>query len=186
MKESLLQQHIVSIARALGGEQRRQAVAAGVPAVQWQILAYLHVANRYSDTPQAIADYLCLTKGTVSQSLQRLVAAKLIVRSGDAEDRRIGHYALSAAGRRLVGRHQGDGGWTAALERLPAAEHDAAACILSSLLKNWQESRNGRTFGVCRTCRHFGREADACRCALTGEPLSEEDAKLICREHLVR
>ncbi|MCP5235370.1 MAG: MarR family transcriptional regulator [Zoogloeaceae bacterium] len=65
---------LVAISRALQCEQRQQAVAAGLPAVQWNILHCLSMANRYSNTPQALTEYLELTKGTVSQSLKRLEA----------------------------------------------------------------------------------------------------------------
>ncbi|MFO5991657.1 MarR family transcriptional regulator, partial [Pseudomonas aeruginosa] len=38
-------------------------------------------------------------------------------------------------------------------------------------------------FGLCRSCRFHQRRAGSPFCGLTGEPLSDADAELICREH---
>ena len=89
-----LHELLACLSRVLQGEQRQQAVAAGLPAVQWTILHYLRQANRYSNTPQALGEYLGLTKGTVSQSLKRLEARGWVKRVADARDGRV-----SAAGR---------------------------------------------------------------------------------------
>src|ERR1700674_5335522 len=48
--------------RKSGGDEALQPV-------HLQALIYLSKANRYSNTPQALAEYLGLTKGTVSQTL---------------------------------------------------------------------------------------------------------------------
>jgi DNA-binding MarR family transcriptional regulator len=47
----------------------RRAPTETLQPVHLQALIYLTKANRYSNTPQALADYLGLTKGTVSQTL---------------------------------------------------------------------------------------------------------------------
>lgn len=65
---------LICLSRALQNEQRQAAVDAGLLPVQWAILGYVRDANRYSNTPQALAEYLALTKGTVSQSLKLLEA----------------------------------------------------------------------------------------------------------------
>ena len=68
--------------RGVGGQNALQPV-------HLQALIYLAAANRYSNTPQALTDYLGLTKGTVSQSLLLLHARGLIERQVDSVDKRM-------------------------------------------------------------------------------------------------
>ena len=173
---------LLSLARAIQSEQRRAAIAAGLLPVQWSILAYLREANRYSNTPQALAEYLALTKGTVSQSLKLLEERGWVVRAHDTGDRRVLRLALTEAGRQRLGG-VADAGWRGAVEALPAGEREAAEAALAHLLAGWQQARGGRTFGVCRSCVHFRPGAVEHHCGLTGEVLSEEDSGRICREH---
>ena len=58
MKTQGLHDLLACLSRVLQSEQRRLAVAAGLPAVQWTILHYLRQANRYSNTPLALGEYL--------------------------------------------------------------------------------------------------------------------------------
>ncbi len=175
---------LACLSRALQSEQRRQAVAAGLPAVQWTILHYLRQANRYSNTPQALGEYLGLTKGTVSQSLKRLEERGWVRRAADAQDGRVLRLALTRNGLRQLDDGI-DAEWRAAAAALPAAQRDAAEAALTQLLAGWQQSRGGRTFGACHGCRHFQNGAGDAehRCGLTGEALSAADSQLICREH---
>lgn len=173
---------LACLSRVLQGEQRQLAVAAGLPAVQWTILHYLRQANRYSNTPQALGEYLGLTKGTVSQSLKRLEARGWVKRVPDARDGRVVRLALTRGGSRQVD-DGADTEWVAAVANLPATERSAAEAALTRLLAGWQQSRQGRSFGVCRSCSNFQAGQDEHRCGLTGEPLSEEDSTRICREH---
>jgi DNA-binding MarR family transcriptional regulator len=175
---------LASIARALQSEQRQAAVAAGLLPVQGAILAYLRDANRYSNTPQALAEYLALTKGTVSQSLKLLEAHGWIARNNDDTDRRVVRLTLTRAGRERIDETAVND-WRTAGEALPATERRVAEAALERLLGRWQQARGGRTFGVCRTCRHFQPGKSEHLCGLTGETLSERDSSRICREHTV-
>ena len=51
---------------------RRVSAQMQLQPVHMQALLYLSQANRYSNTPQALTEYLGLTKGTVSQSLLQI------------------------------------------------------------------------------------------------------------------
>ena len=53
-------------------EARGQGASAGLLPIQLEALHYLAQCNRYSDTPQAVTDFLGQTKGTVSQTLKVL------------------------------------------------------------------------------------------------------------------
>ncbi len=41
----------------------------GLQPVQMEVLSYLGLCNKYSDTPTSVTEYLGLTNGTVSQTL---------------------------------------------------------------------------------------------------------------------
>lgn len=182
MSTSRLQNLLVCTARALQCEQRQRAVAAGLLPVQWSILNYLRAANRYSNTPQALTEYLSMTKGTVSQSLKLLESRGWISRMKDQHDRRVVRLMLTDAGSTQLGDTV-DTDWQAAAESLPMSERKAVEAALSHLLREWQQTRRGRTFGVCRSCRHFHPGEEEHRCGLTGETLSNADSMRICCEH---
>ena len=83
-------------------ELRRAGSDESLQPVHLQSLIYLSKANRYSNTPQALAEYLGLTKGTVSQTLLLLDRRGLIERFEDDIDRRVVRLRLSPAGERLL------------------------------------------------------------------------------------
>jgi hypothetical protein len=100
----------------------------------------------------------------------------------DARDGRVVRLALTRGGLKQVDDSI-DTEWAAAAASLPAAERNSAEAALTRLLAGWQQSRQGRSFGVCRSCANFQAGPGEHRCGLTGEPLSEEDSTRICREH---
>lgn len=174
------------MARALHGETRQRAVANGLLPIHAQVLAYLKLANRYSNTAQSLSEYLGQTKGTVSQTLKLLEAEGLIRRSPDSHDRRVTRLAVTAAGTRRLAKVESDDGWAIALQSLPAPVAAATREALTTVLREWQQQRASVSFGVCRSCAHFRtEEGRGFRCGLTGETLSTEDSAKICREHLV-
>ena len=179
----LLVDLIGSLCRLMRTEQR--AIGEGeLQPVHLDALGYLARANRYSNTPQALTDYLGTTKGTVSQSLLLLYRRGLIEREADRNDRRIVRLRLSAAGRRLMADAGWSDRWSGALRTIPLRQREQAQRALESLLRQLQRTRGGRTFGVCRSCSHFQEDAgEDFRCGLTGERLSDTDAAKICREH---
>src|SRR5258708_20339693 len=83
-------------------ELRKSGADESLQPVHIQALVYLSRANRYSNTPQALAEYLGLTKGTVSQTLLLLDRRGLIERFEDDIDRRVVRLRLSSAGERLL------------------------------------------------------------------------------------
>lgn len=181
---SSLLELVESVGRLAAAERRRRAIAAGLQPVHVQALEYLRRCNRYSNTPQALTDYLGLTKGTVSQSLQLLERKGLIVRLQDAADRRVLRLALTAAGTAMTENAGTPEEWRTALAAQPSAAIDDATYTLARLLTDMQRQRGGQSFGVCRSCRHFALDAPGeYRCSLTGESLDADDSLRICREH---
>jgi len=160
--------------------QRESAVRHGLQPVHLSALGYLARANRYSDTPAAVTEYLGVTKGTASQTLLLLERKGLLERSPDEGDRRVVRLALTPAGRRIAAESSPPAALAAALEQLDVQHLEET---LGGLLAGLQRANGLRTFGVCHTCRHFLQSGSGSRCGLTGEPLSKDDSSRICREH---
>ncbi len=175
---------LLDIAERLGNlvEARLKALGAphGLQTVHMRVLLYLAAANRYSNTPLAVGEYLGLTKGTVSQSLILLEVKGCLSRTADVRDRRVVRLALTVAGQAVVEEAE-------KLGRLRAAAADVPTGVLeglTGLLRHLQVLEGRRSFGQCRTCRHHLAEGPGLwRCGLTGEPLSRADGARICREH---
>lgn len=168
-------------------EMRRLGAAYKLHPVHLQALSYLRQANRYSNTPQALSEYLGLTKGTVSQSLLLLYRKGLVTRYVDEHDRRVVRLKLSAAGRRFMKDAQLAPIWQSAAANISPARSRTTVLVLQETLRNLQAMHQERTFGVCNTCAHLQREsARIYHCGVTGERLSVPETRQICRLHTPR
>ena len=174
-------ERICNLARS---DLRNQDDAGQLQPVHLQALAFLDRANRYSNTPQILAEYLGSTKGTVSQSLLLLYRRGLIDRKTDPDDRRVVRLRISARGKQLLETVALERRWANVFEHVPREQVETTLHVLKQMLTSLQKARGGRTFGVCRSCHQFLQETqDRFRCGLTGEPLSTADTEKICREH---
>lgn len=172
----------------LGRLARAADHGGGLNPVQRAALRYLGLANRFSRSPAAVAEYLGATRGTVSQTLLALEAKGYLVRQTHPRDRRAVALELTAAGRRAAAEGAGIGLLAEAVARGCGAEAAALARFLEATLAAAIARRGGRAFGVCRTCRYFRAQAHpgAARphhCGLLDLPLAEADAAAICIEH---
>lgn len=152
---------------------RRVSNEHGLKLVQLEALVYLSSANRYSDTPLALTEYLALTKGTVSQTLKALEQRGLIEKTPDPSDKRVQHCAVTPEGAAVV----------ADALRVPEAGGPALHAALTTVLRTLQQTADARTFGVCHSCVHHQVQGTRTRCGLTGEPLRKVDRDKLCREH---
>ena len=174
------------VGNLLRSEERAAGAVSGLPPAQVQALAYLARANRYSDTPQAVAEYLGATKGTVSQTLLRLREKGYLLEKPDNTDARVLHLTPSAKGRRLLKTIQPHEFLEVALGQV----HKSTSLEkgLEDLLRGMQHARGGRAFGVCQGCRHHlakdraSGSGGTAQCGLTGENLKPAEARLLCRE----
>jgi MarR family transcriptional regulator, organic hydroperoxide resistance regulator len=163
---------------------RQTGAAYQLHPVHLQALLYLQLCNRYSNTPLALAEFLGLTKGTVSQSLMLLQRRGLITRRADGTDKRITRLELTETGQELIQNvgHMLEGvrlGDTVAPKKL-----HTTILMLREILRAGQRQAGNRTFGVCRTCDHNLQQGPRTFwCELTQERLSLADIKKICREH---
>ncbi len=166
------------LAHVLREDLRAVATAHGLALAQLEVLRYLALANRFSDTLSALVEYLGTTKGTVSQTVSALERKGLIERLPDAEDGRIQHCRLTEAAEGVVRASDGP-------ELLRRVVLDASTINrLEGVLRDLLKARDGRAFGVCVTCAHHRVTQQGRRCALLGVDLTEHDATRICREHM--
>ncbi|MGA7181591.1 MAG: MarR family winged helix-turn-helix transcriptional regulator [Thiobacillaceae bacterium] len=163
---------------------RQAGTAQALQPVHIQALMYLSEANRYSNTPQALAEYLGLTKGTVSQSLLVLSRRRLISRYADEKDGRVVRLALTEKGKDILKEIGLTGHWRDALAQASPARLNSAIKVLKEALSELQRRNGHKTFGICVTCRHhlhIGPRSYVC--GLTKEKLSSGEVRKICREH---
>lgn len=172
----VLLERLVNLFRS---EERRVAGEHGLLPVHLDVLQYVSRANRYSDTPGALAEYLGLTKGTTSQTLIILERQGLIARVADTQDRRRIHIKLTIVGKRTVAQLSPPGVFKEAQKHLP----DCSAAHLEILLRQVQRIGGFKTFGECRSCRFLKTDRHRFRCGLTGENLTPKETLQICREH---
>lgn len=177
-------EHIERLGTLSRAGMRRAGAPYGLQPVHLQALLYLHQANRYSNTPQALVEYLGLTKGTVSQSLLLLVRRGLIERYADQADKRLVRLSLSEEGEKLLKEMRLAPEWRQAARQISDARLKTTSAALRELLYGVQERSEIPTFGVCRSCARCRREGQRYRCDLTGERLSLADLRKICREHV--
>lgn len=159
---------------------RDDAARHGLLPVHMQVLGYLAQANRYSDLSIAVADYLGITRGTVSQTLAVLERKGLITRTPDDRHGKRIHLTLSAAGEAVL-----NASWSQRVDQaLATAGGDSQAFgnDLRGVLSALQRLNGKQAFGQCRQCAHFLGDDGDYRCGLTGEALAVEQTIKICRE----
>ncbi len=160
---------------------REEASRHGLQPIHLHVLQYLRLANRYSDMPIAVAEYLGVTRGTASQSLALLERKGYVVKEADSQHGRRLHLSLTPAALALL-----DDGWAQRVERAALSSASMTGKLLDASLQGLllvlQRANRQRAFGVCNQCDHFLRESGSARCGLTGEQLAPEQTVRICRE----
>lgn len=93
---------IERINNLLRSEERKQYAAVGLQPIHGQVLEYLANCNQYSNTHSAVAEYLGLTKGMVSQTIQILEKKHYLFKTVSDKDVRVVHLALTENGHRVI------------------------------------------------------------------------------------
>ncbi len=157
---------------------RAAANAEGIQLVHLEILRFLAISNKYSNTAQALCDYLGQTKGSISQSLKLIEDAGHIERRPCEKDGRVIRLYLSAEGQKCLKRLE-----KIVLPELP--DNEKRVSVLKDLLTEWQVQNGLKGFGQCKSCR-FNEQLsqNKFKCGLTGEALSKTDRDKICQEHV--
>jgi len=180
--------NLLELIERLGGllrsDHRDAGSQVGLQPVHLEVLSYLHRCNRYSNTPAAVTSYIGATKGTLSQSLQVLERQGYLVKKPDPQDGRVVRLFTTRKGRDLLTSAADPVDWLVAIDAQTSADLRTARQTLTSVLMRLQVARGRRTFGQCRTCKHFVRESHGrFRCGLTNEPLKARETLAICHEH---
>jgi DNA-binding MarR family transcriptional regulator len=176
---------IERISNLLRSEERKKYAAIGLQPVHIQVLDYLSTCNRFSDTPAAVAEYLGLTKGTISQSIQVLERKDYVSKSQDSDDGRVVHLALSDEGKQLLDEIKPIDVFAQAQAIISSQNFTTIEEALSNVLIELQKANNAKSFGVCHSCVNFIEVDNHYLCNLTQLPLSQNDSVKICREHVL-
>lgn len=166
-------------------EERKKCAELGLQAVHFQVLNYLLRCNKYSDTPAAVANYLGMTRGTVSQSLIILEKKGYLEKSQDQNDKRVIHLKLLPAGEEVLKQARSTDLFGNATQILKTGLSSAPANlnVFQEALTALQKANQSQSFGVCKTCRNFREKDNGYFCDLTQEPLSVIDSQQLCQEH---
>ena len=184
MNSSQMYEYLERLSNLMRTSVRKAGLTRGLQPIQMEALHYLSRCNHYSNTPVAVAEFLGLTKGTVSQTLGVLEADGLLEKRTDIKDRRVVHLTLTEAGEAVVRDCIPPQELTQALAQLGLEETGLIGHSLETLLESLQRANGLKSFGACHQCRHHEIESNGIRtCGLTQETLSESDADKICREH---
>ncbi len=181
MEKSNVFDLIERMSALIRSEERRRCTELGLQPVHLQVMDYLSRCNRYSDTPAALANYLGMTRGTVSQTLVLLEKKGYLKKTADENDKRMVHLSLLAEGDSLMNKAS------------PADLYSQASAIFNeninqenvfiNALTALQKANKSQSFGLCKTCKYFTETSESYVCNLTKEPLSQNDSEKICQEH---
>ena len=86
MNTNHIYDYVERLSELLKIDSRQAGAEHGIQPVQLEVLHYLSICNRYSDTPMAVTEYLGQTKGTVSQTLKVLEKKSLLTKRFDKGD----------------------------------------------------------------------------------------------------
>lgn len=183
MNYSTTQNLIERLNNLLSSEARQQAYQLQLQPVQIDVLVYLSQCNRFSDTLLTVAQYLRLTKGTVSKSITALHKKGYIEKHKDTKDKRIQHLKLTAAGADILSNIEPSVMLSNYLNSITKSDVAGIDQVLLRLLNGIQKHHGKRLFGVCKSCRfHVEQSAEYALCDLTKEQLKIDEWQLICRE----
>lgn len=185
MAENDIYELIECMTALIRSEERKKCTELGLQPVHFQVLNYLSRANKYSNTPAAVANYLGMTRGTVSQSLMILAKKAYIAKMPDQNDKRVVHLSLLEAGRTVLQQARSSNLFDSAsgiLQRSGSQTTDAN--VFQQALVALQKANQSQSFGVCKSCRNFSSRDDGFFCLLTQETLSDSDSEQICQEHI--
>ncbi len=184
MQQTDIYELIECMTALIRSEERKKCTELGLQPVHFQVLNYLSRANKYSNTPAAVANYLGMTRGTVSQSLIILEKKGYIAKTPDANDKRVIHLHLLDDGATVLKQARPSDlfhGATAILQTSTTPPSDAN--VFQQALTALQKANDSQSFGVCKTCRNFSERDGSFFCLLTQEKLTDSDSEQICQEH---
>jgi DNA-binding MarR family transcriptional regulator len=155
---------------------------------QWEALRYLARANRISNSPGALTQYLGATKGTISQTVKALERKGYVGKAEREGEKRSVTLTVTAKGQEALTRDP----WSKlakATTKLGSKTRPRLAKGLRELLDKELKRGGHKSFGLCATCRFFrekglaGNALGPHQCMLLAMPLSAAESQQICVEH---
>ncbi|MDX1957877.1 MAG: MarR family winged helix-turn-helix transcriptional regulator [Leptospiraceae bacterium] len=157
--------------------KRKFVAGENLQLVHLEILTYLSICNKVSNTTTCLSLYLGQTKGSVSQSIDYLEREKLISIKQNTTDKRLFHLSLTSRGRLIVQK------WKKFLDLQTQVKEDTIE-NLRNLLVGWKMNESIKTFGLCKTCKfNIKLPNNKFKCGLLGIELERKETEKICREH---
>ncbi len=149
--------------------------------VHLQVLEYLSLCNKYSDTPAAIANFLGMTRGTFSQSLIILEERAYIKKIRILWISVFFMSFLLQKGRNILKKAKPTELFNKASAVVSANSSIVAGEeLFIEALRALQKSNDSNSFGVCK---NFSTKSHSFFCELTQEKLSKNDSEKICQKH---
>ncbi|MEO1882384.1 MAG: MarR family winged helix-turn-helix transcriptional regulator [Methyloprofundus sp.] len=175
---------IECMAALIRPEERRRCTELKLQLVHLQVLEYLSLCNKYSDTPAAIANFLGMTRGTVSQSLIILEERAYIKKIRILWISVFFMSFLLQKGRNILKKAKPTELFNKASAVVSANSSIVAGEeLFIEALRALQKSNDSNSFGVCKTCKNFSTKSHSFFCELTQEKLSKNDSEKICQKH---
>ena len=115
--------------------------------------------------------------------MRRMRKNGYLLKRADNEDKRITRLFLSAEGKEFVQNHPLLKVWNRICNNQPESQLKQFQQTLVSLTRGLQEANGTRSFGICRSCRHFKKHPQSYYCGLTHKLLNDLDSHKICLEH---
>ncbi|MCB1368899.1 MAG: winged helix-turn-helix transcriptional regulator [Rhodobacteraceae bacterium] len=159
------------------------AWSGGLNPAQRAVLDYIGRANRFSRSPSHVAEYLGITRGTVSQSFKSLVQKGYVSERRSTHDKRAISFDLTAKGREITSA--GNPLSDVLADFVPELK-GALLASLRAVLGEMLVANSARPFGICASCRHHEARPDGGYCQLLSEPLSPAETGQICFEQVGR
>lgn len=153
----------------------------GLNPTQNAVLYYLDKANRFSRSPSHVADYLGSTRGTISQTFKSLAQKGYVTEKRSSVDKRTISYDLTQKGIDAVNHSNAVIDTIAHLDE--SAQHDLSN-TLQSILVRLLRNKGGRTFGLCKYCKHFATQENGGYCRFLSEVLTEPETNQVCHEQI--
>lgn len=174
-------EQLIELTRAI---EHKKCITLGLDDVHLQVLDYLSKCNKFSDTSTALAEYLGLTRGAISQTLTLLEKKGLIAKKNDSKDRRLIHLALTSTGQTTLEQGKSIEAFEKARANLKKDEDFAQHTKgFVSVVKALQKASNSKTFGICKTCYYFTKTEDFILCGYWKQVLTTADKEKISQFH---
>ncbi len=157
---------------------RSASQTVGLYPVQWEALRYLSRANRFSNSPHAMARYLGSTKGTISQTVLALTRKNMVEKTKRPDDSRSIVLRLTATGQEILNKDP-----LRSVEESVQTLGDKTAKRFSKavedILHTEVQRQNEPSFGTCHSCRFLRGKF----CKTFHAEIEAQDFNLICVAH---